>query len=156
MLVSAPTLETAYQVSLVTSNLLCTTVFGYLLVFDTVVMPGIGRLSNSQMLQAFQEMDGMIQRNQPVFVASWAGSVLSLAVSTGLATAAGNGDGNSRKVLWTWVACVAYAIGQAITFTKNIPLNNHLQTLGLVHSDGSNRFFPNAPRNSVKQRNCCM
>lgn len=139
-MIAPNSVEAAYQVSLVTSNILCTTVFGYLLVFSTVVMPGIGKLPDGDFLRAFQVIDGVIQNNEPIFVASWMGSILSILASAGLATAAGNGDSDQNgKVLWTWLACATYLIGQVITWAKNIPLNNRLQTLSIHELDSFNK-----------------
>ena len=127
----ASSLPTIYQASLVGSNLLCATVFGEMLVFQTVVMPGIGLLDDKAFLRAFQAMDGLIQRNQPVFVSVWIGSVLTLLTTASLATILNI----PRHTFSLWMGTLSYMIGQVSTFTQNVPRNNRLQTLHIAELD---------------------
>ena len=133
---SAMSIQAAYQVSLLSSTFLCTTVFGFLLVFSIVIMPGISLLSDANMLQAFKSIDGIIQRNQPVFVATWIGAVLVLILTTGLAYAP-KADVTSASKVRLLAATILFVIGQIITVTANIPRNNRLQELKIYQLDDS-------------------
>lgn len=128
------TTQEAFQIFLLLSALLCTLVFGFLLVFDIVIMPGIGKLDDGGFLRAFQLIDGMIQDNQPVFVFIWVTSVLALITTMGLG-ASEYKDG--ARLIWMVVATAAYLIGQVTTFTINVPMNNRLQTLNIATLDYS-------------------
>merc|ERR1712226_1685901 len=56
------------QISLLIAALLCSLVFGWVLLFHIVVMPGIAKLDDGGFLRAFQVMDGVIQQGQPVLL----------------------------------------------------------------------------------------
>jgi uncharacterized membrane protein len=68
-----------FEISLVLSALLCALVTGFVFAFASVVMPGIQTLDDRDFLRAFKAMDLVIQRNQPLFMLVWVGSVLALA-----------------------------------------------------------------------------
>ena len=67
-----------FPLILVLATFLCSLVAGFLFAYAIVVMPGIGRLDDRAFIRAFQVTDGIIQNNQPVFVAVWLGSALAL------------------------------------------------------------------------------
>ena len=41
-------------------------------------MPGIAKLDDGGYLRTFQVIDGVIQKNQPIFVTIWIGSIIAL------------------------------------------------------------------------------
>ncbi len=117
-----------FQTALLSATLLCSLVAGFLFAFACVAMPGIGTLGDRDFVSSFQVMDRVIQNNQPLFMLVWAGSVLTLVLSSviGFSRLAGP----DRTLLL--VAAVAYLIGvQLPTLAINVPLNNQLQTLDL-------------------------
>jgi uncharacterized membrane protein len=111
---------------LVLAAFLCSLVAGFLVAFAVVVMPGIRNLADREFIRAFQVIDGVIQRNQPVFMVLWAGSVIALVVAA--AFGFGQLDGSGKALLVA--ATLAYLCGvQLPTGMINIPLNNRLQSL---------------------------
>ena len=107
-------------------------VTGFLFAFAVVVMAGIKKLNDREFIQAFQAMDGIIQNNQPIFVAVWLGSVIALIVAGALGI--GHLDAAGRWLLI--VTTLAYLLGvQLPTFTVNVPLNNRLQSLNVDAMD---------------------
>jgi uncharacterized membrane protein len=125
-----------FQALLLLTVLLCSLVAGFLFAFAVVVMPGLGRLDDREFIQAFQAIDGVIQRNQPLFMLVWVGSVLSaIATATcGLWTL-----GAVDRVV-AIVAVLEYLFGvQLPTIAVNIPLNNQLQKVDSGALDDSAR-----------------
>jgi uncharacterized membrane protein len=91
-------------------------------------MPGLKRLNDWEFIRAFQVIDGVIQNNQPIFVAVWVGSIVALLASIAL----GWGQLNGNQHLLMILASLIYLLGvQLSTFTINVPLNNKLQTLNV-------------------------
>ena len=132
------------DVLLLVSTLLCTTCFGFVLIFAIVIMPGLAKLENGPFLHAFKVIDGVIQNSQPIFVVVWLGSILSLvvlALTTILSwLIMGSDDDLSRtEVLLILIATVSYLTGQYTTFTINIPLNNRIQSLNIDLTDDLSR-----------------
>jgi uncharacterized membrane protein len=111
-----------------TATLTCALVTGLLGSFAVVVMPGLGTLDDRDYLQAFAVTDRVIQRNHPLFVLTWAGSVASLLAVTAVGIA--GGDGSVPLLLGG--ATALYLLGvQAPTMLVNVPLNNRLQAADL-------------------------
>ena len=139
-----------FQVTLLVAAFLCTLVTGELLVFQTVVMPGIAKLKDADYLRAFQLIDGIIQKNQPVFVFVWIGSVVAL-VGTCLfgillrTERVVGSDASDEKdlglgtteLIWLVISTVAWLICQYTTFTINVPMNNRIQTLDTDRLSGA-------------------
>jgi uncharacterized membrane protein len=124
--------EATFPMVLFLATLLCSLVAGFLFAFATIVMPGIKQLNDREFIRAFQVIDGMVQNNQPVFVAVWMGSVVSSVVVAGLGF--GQLDGTQRLLLIA--APLVYILGvQLSTFTINVPLNNRLQALNVDAMD---------------------
>lgn len=122
----------AFQIVLILATFLCSLVAGFLFAFATVVMPGIKTLNDREFIRAFQVIDGVIQNNQPLFVAVWMGSVLAAVAAIGLGF--GQLDGAQRLLLI--LAPLTYILGvQLSTFTINVPLNNRLQALNVDAMD---------------------
>lgn len=116
------------EISLVLATVLGSLVAGFLFAFAVVVMPGIGKLPDREFLRAFREVDGVIQRGQPLFGLVWLGAALTLALGIVLGT--GGTEGLERLLLL--LAGGAHFLGvQLPTVAVNIPLNNELQRLEL-------------------------
>ena len=115
-----------FQLSLTLATLLCSLVAGFVFAFAVVAMPGIGTLDDREFLRAFQVMDGVIQKNQPVFMLVWVGSVVTLGLSAVLGFRELTGLDHALLI----AAVVVYLLGvQLPTAAVNIPLNNQLQSL---------------------------
>ena len=56
-----------FDVVLVMTALLCGLVAGLLFAFAVVVMPGLKTMDDAAFVRAFQAIDGVIQRGQPLF-----------------------------------------------------------------------------------------
>jgi uncharacterized membrane protein len=124
----------ATQIVLVVAALLCSLVAGFLFAFAVVIMPGIRNLGDREFLRAFQAIDGVIQRGQPLFRFAWLGSVLTLVA--GLALGAGQVPGPER--LFLAIAGGVYLLGvQLPTVLVNIPLNNQVRALDLEEADAA-------------------
>lgn len=117
-----------FQIVVIAATFLCALVAGFLFAFAVVVMPGIQRLGDRDFIRAFQVIDGVIQRNQPLFLLVWVGSVLSLVIAGILGLV--QRDGAERVLII--VAALAYLLGvQLPTIRINVPLNNALQALNV-------------------------
>lgn len=126
----------AAQIALGLASFFCSLVAGFLFAFAVVVMPGIRNLGDREFLLAFQEMDGVIQRGQPLFGFVWLGSALALVA--GLALGVGQVAGLDRVLLV--FACGVYLLGvQLPTFIVNIPMNNALQAFDIDGADEATR-----------------
>src|SRR5690606_30918113 len=113
-----------FDLVLLAAALLCGLVAGFLFAFAIVVMPGIGRLDDAGFVRAFQAIDGVIQRGQPLFGLVWLGSVAAVLGAAVLAWWAG---AEVDRIL-VFAAALAWMLGvQLPTFRINIPLNNRLQ-----------------------------
>ncbi|MEO0759430.1 MAG: anthrone oxygenase family protein [Cyanobacteria bacterium J06648_16] len=121
-----------FQIVLILATLLCSLVAGFLFAFATVLMPGIKTLNDREFIRAFQVIDGVIQNNQPLFVAVWMGSVVASVAAAALGF--GQLDGTQRLLLIS--VPLIYVLGvQLSTFTINVPLNNRLQALNVDAMD---------------------
>ena len=121
-----------FQIVLILATLLCSLVAGFLFAFAIVIMPGIKQLNDREFIRAFQVIDGVIQNNQPLFVAVWMGSVVTVVAAAGLGF--GQLEGVQRLLLIA--APLVYILGvQLSTFTMNVPLNNRLQSLNVDAMD---------------------
>jgi uncharacterized membrane protein len=117
---------TLFHIALIAATFLCSLVAGFLFAFAVVVMPGIRSLNDDEFIGAFRAIDGVIQRNQPLFMLVWVGSVLLLV--TAAVASVWTLAGVSR--LLVIAAALVYILGvQAPTARINIPLNNQLQRI---------------------------
>lgn len=122
----------AFQIILLMATLLCALVAGLLFAFAVVVMPGLGHLGDRDFIRAFQQIDGVIQRGQPLFGLVWLGSIL--AVMIGFPFGFAQLGGPEKALLAT--AVVVYLLGvQLPTFMVNVPLNNALQEVDASSGD---------------------
>lgn len=118
--------------TLVAAAFLATLLAGLLLAFAVLVMPGIGKLRDRDFLVAFREIDGVIQRGNPIFGLIWVGSTLALVVGTGLAAVQ---DAELNLALLVVIASIHVVVVQLPTARINIPLNNQVQALDLESLD---------------------
>lgn len=120
--------QTIFSNMLMLAAFLCALATGFIFIFAIVIMPGIGALNNRDFLKAFQVIDGVIQRGQPLFILVWVGSVGALLIATFLGFS--QLEGIARILIV--VAAVVYVLGmQFPTVAINVPLNNRVQTLDL-------------------------
>ena len=68
------------DISLFLSVLFCTLATGFILTYAIVVMPGLSKLDDKELIKAFQVTDRIIQKNQPIFILIWLGSIISVFV----------------------------------------------------------------------------
>ena len=66
------------DISLILSILSCSLVGGFIFTYAIVVMPGLSNLNDKDFLRAFQVTDAVIQKNQPLFMFTWIGSILTV------------------------------------------------------------------------------
>ena len=112
------------DISLIFSIISCSLVGGFIFTYAIVVMPGLSNLKDKEFIRAFQVTDAVIQNNQPLFMLTWVGSIVSL-LSTILISIVS--VGLSEAWLIVLIGAV-YLFGvQGITIAVHIPLNNHLQ-----------------------------
>lgn len=117
---------TLFHAVLTLAAFLCSLVAGFLFAFAAVVMPGIKSLADGDFIRAFQAVDRVIQRNQPLFILVWVGSVLALVAAAVL----GVWQLGGADRLFVIAAALVYVLGvQVPTIIINIPLNNELQAL---------------------------
>ena len=112
------------DISLILSITLCSLVSGFIYTYAIVVMPGLSNLSDRDFIRAFQVTDAVIQNNQPVFMFTWVGSIVSLVITIFTSVI-------SFGLAETWLVVllsVIYLLGvHGITVAVHIPLNNHVQ-----------------------------
>ena len=109
--------------------MLCTLVTGFILTYAVVVMPGLSELDDKEFIRAFQVTDRVIQNNQPLFLLTWLGSILSVIglilssiISVGLPEA------------WLIISVGSlYLFGvQGITISVHLPLNSRIQKMNIT------------------------
>ena len=117
------------DISLVFAVLTCSLVTGFIFTYAVVVMPGFSKLEDKEFLRAFQVTDGVIQNNQPLFMLTWVGSIISVLSVMAISIL-------SLGVSEAWIIFVVgliYLLGvQGITVSIHLPLNNHIQKLILM------------------------
>ena len=112
------------DISLIFSITLCSLVSGFIFTYAIVVMPGLSNLNDKEFIRAFQVTDAVIQNNQPIFVLTWIGSIVSL-LSTILTSIISFGLSETWLVV---LLSVFYLLGvHGITIAIHIPLNNQIQ-----------------------------
>jgi uncharacterized membrane protein len=127
-------LESIFPIVLVGATLLVALTAGLLFSFAIITMPGLKNLNDGEFIRAFQEMDGIIQNNHPLFMLVWMGSVLLLIAAAIIGFM--HLDGLPRNFLLA--ATVLYIIGvQAPTIVFNIPRNNNIQAVNVETSNAT-------------------
>ena len=112
------------DISLIFSITLCSLVSGFIFTYAIIVMPGLSNLNDKEFIRAFQVTDAVIQNNQPIFMLTWIGSIVSL-LSTILTSIISFGLSDTWLVV---LFSVVYLLGvQGITIAIHIPLNNQIQ-----------------------------
>jgi uncharacterized membrane protein len=112
------------DISLIFSIITCALVTGFIFTYAIVVMPGLSKLNDKEFLKAFQVTDAIIQNNQPLFMLTWVGSIISI-VSTIVISIVILGISDAWHIV---LVGIVYLLGvQVVTFSIHIPLNNHLQ-----------------------------
>ena len=113
---------------LIPSVILCALVTGFIFTYAIVVMPGFSKLSDKEFIKAFQVTDEVIQNNQPLFMITWIGSIISILLIIIVATAT-TGLSNSWLII---LVGVIYLLGvQGVTIVIHLPLNNHIQKMNI-------------------------
>ena len=116
---------------------LCSLQAGFLFAFAVIVMPGLQKLSDQEFIRSFQVMDGIIQKNQPLFMIVWLGSAFTVIAASALSLVYWGGI--ERLVLLLTAAGQIFGI-QLPTILINIPLNNALQAVDVrASSEADNR-----------------
>ena len=91
-------------------------------------MPGFSKLEDKEFLRAFQVTDGVIQNNQPLFMLTWVGSIISVLSVMAISIL-------SLGVSDAWIIFIVgliYLLGvQGITISIHLPLNNHIQKIDI-------------------------
>ena len=120
------------DISLIFSILSCSLVTGFIFTYAIVVLPGFSKLGDKDYIRVFQVTDGVIQNNQPLFMLTWIGSIISV-LGAILASIL------SPELAKTWFVVLigaVYLIGvQGITITIHLPMNNHIKDLNLDELD---------------------
>tara|TARA_B000000557_G_scaffold210208_1_gene176101 strand:- start:363 stop:857 length:495 start_codon:yes stop_codon:yes gene_type:complete len=112
------------DISLIFSITLCSLVSGFIFTYAIIVMPGLSNLNDKEFIRAFQVTDAVIQNNQPIFMLTWIGSIVSL-LSTILTSIISFGLSETWLVV---LLSIFYLLGvQGITISIHIPLNNQIQ-----------------------------
>lgn len=112
------------DISLIFSITLCSLVSGFIFTYAIVVMPGLSNLNDKEFIRAFQVTDAVIQNNQPIFMFTWIGSIVSLLITI-LVSVVNFGLSEAWLIV---LISVFYLLGvQGITIAIHIPLNNHIQ-----------------------------
>jgi uncharacterized membrane protein len=120
------------EVSLICSILSCTLVTGFTLLYAVVIMPGLSKLDDKEFIKAFQVTDGVIQDNQPLFILTWLGSVISV-VGAILSSIISVGLPEAWLIIFVGVV---YLLGvQGITLSVHLPLNNHIKKINIEKTD---------------------
>ena len=113
---------------LIPSVILCALVTGFIFTYAIVVMPGFSKLSDKEFIKAFQVTDEVIQNNQPLFMITWIGSIISILLTIIVATAT-TGLSNSWLII---LVGVIHLLGvQGVTIVIHLPLNNHIQKMDI-------------------------
>ena len=112
------------DILLIVSITLCSLVSGFIFTYAIIVMPGLSKLNDKEFIRAFQVTDAVIQNNQPIFMLTWIGSIVSL-LSTILTSIISFGLSETWLVV---LLSVFYLLGvHGITIAIHIPLNNQIQ-----------------------------
>ena len=116
------------DISLIFTILLCSLVSGFIFTYSIVVMPGLSNLNDKDFLKAFQVTDAVIQNNQPFFMLTWVGSIVTILTTIVVSLI-------TLSLSEAWIIILvgaAYLLGvQGITVAIHIPLNNHIQKLNI-------------------------
>ena len=114
--------------ALVFAAMTCSLVTGFIFTYAVVVMPGFSKLNGKEFLRAFQVTDEVIQNNQPLFMLTWVGSIISVLSVIAISIF-------SLGFFEAWIMFVVgliYLLGvQGITISIHLPLNNRIQAIDI-------------------------
>ena len=97
-----------------------------------MILPGFSKLNDKEYTRAFQVTDEVIQNNQPLFMLTWIGSIISV-LGAILASILSPDLGETWFIV---LIGVVYLLGvQGITITIHLPMNNHIKDLNLDELD---------------------
>ena len=117
---------TGGTLALFSATLLVSLVAGFLFAFAVVVMPGIRELDDGDFIRAFQRIDGVIQRGDPLFGLVFVGSIVAVLAAPYLGAPVLVG----LERAFLLAAGGIYIVGVILpTGTVNVPLNNQLQRI---------------------------
>lgn len=120
------------DISLIFSILSCSLVTGFIFTYAIVVLPGFSKLGDKEYIRVFQVTDGVIQNNQPLFMLTWIGSIISV-LGAILASILSPDLGETWFIV---LIGVVYLLGvQGVTITIHLPMNNHIKDLNLDELD---------------------
>ena len=120
------------DISLIFSIFSCSLVTGLIFTYAIVVLPGFSKLDDKEYLRAFQVTDEVIQNNQPLFMLTWIGSIISV-LGAILASILSPDLGETWFIV---LIGVVYLLGvQGITITIHLPMNNYIKDLNLDELD---------------------
>ena len=121
-------IDEIFPLILISAVLLSSLVTGLVFGFAIVTRPGLAKLSNKNFLNAFKNIDEVIQKNQPIFMLVWIGSIMAVILTLTLGILLLSG---MEKILLL-SASLLYLLGvQLPTVFYNIPLNNMIQELDI-------------------------
>lgn len=127
-----PPTPSAHTTLLAIACFLGTSVYAFMALFAAVIMPGLASLDDdADYLRAFQAIDGTIQNNQPLFVASWMGSMV---VAIALALVAFRKTYGVQRVGMV-VSCLLFLVGHVITVSQHLPRNNRLHNMDIANAN---------------------
>ena len=119
---------------LLISTLLCALVTGFVFTYAVIVMPGLAKLGDKEFITTFQATDEVIQKNQPIFMIVWIGSI-SFVVGTMIAAFMAPHSVETALVI---VTGFVYLLGvQGLTFFVHLPLNKRIQGVNVAEMDAS-------------------
>jgi uncharacterized membrane protein len=111
--------------------LFCGLVTGFLLAFAVVVLPGLRTLDDGAFLRAFQVVDGVIQRRQPLFLLLWVGALLAVVVVMGFGVRSLVG---TERLLAVAAGVLWLGGVQIVTAVVHLPLNAMVQGIDIAAS----------------------
>ena len=116
------------DIFLILSILSCSLVTGFIVTYAVIVMPGLSTLDDSEFISAFKVKDRVIQKNQPIFMCKWLGSIISV-----LGVVFFSIVSLELRGAWLTILCgLVYLLGvQGVTVSVHLPLNNKIQKLNL-------------------------
>ena len=97
-------------------------------------MPGLAKLCDKEFIRAFQVTDEVIQKNQPISMIVWIGSMISV-IGTMIAAFVAPYSAETALVIATGFV---YLLGvQGLTVFVHLPLNKRIQGVNVADMDAS-------------------
>lgn len=120
------TLDSWVSIVLIAATVMTGLLAGLYFAFSCAVMPGLAAASDTSFVESMQKINERIINGWfiPVFLG---GMALPVAAAI-LATI----DGETEVMLWADAAAVFAVLGFVITVSRNVPLNNQLESAGSI------------------------